>query len=168
MSKHDWSAIETEYVTTQQSLRDLAAQHNVSLRQLGGEASERDWQRKREEHSNKIATERENKVADELSSELAAQDLDAVRELVRVAQLAIKRWESDGHKAGFRDILEALKVIGANQGAVTARTAMSVADEPDDRAVMERIRNVFDGARARRDQQAASDFGDEAGAGWTD
>lgn len=54
--KIDWDEIEFDYISSLASMRELASKYKVSLRQLGGYASDNDWTDKRKAYSNRIAT----------------------------------------------------------------------------------------------------------------
>ena len=49
----DWTAIKTEYITTDISYRDLAVKHDVNLKTLSRRAKLESWPKKREEYVHK-------------------------------------------------------------------------------------------------------------------
>ena len=49
----DWMNIETEYITTRISQRNIAQKYGVSMRTLADHAKADEWSRKREEYRNK-------------------------------------------------------------------------------------------------------------------
>lgn len=58
----DWKTIETEYVTTDISHRDLAAKHGIGRSRLSQYASKEKWSEKRDQHRAKTVAKAVNAV----------------------------------------------------------------------------------------------------------
>ena len=89
-TKYDWDVIEAAYVTGKESLRALAGRYGCALSTVGRQASERDWDSKREQHRNTVASsvQEEKKklsVLDRLKfDELTEGSCDAANALIRL------------------------------------------------------------------------------------
>ena len=64
MASIDWNTIRTEYITTTCSYRDLCDKYNIPLRSLARKAKAEEWQQKRTDFGNTVATKRIQKVAE--------------------------------------------------------------------------------------------------------
>ena len=64
MASIDWNTIRTEYVTSTCSYRDLCEKYDIPLRTLARKAKQEDWQQKRNEFGNTVATMRIQEVAE--------------------------------------------------------------------------------------------------------
>lgn len=89
-AKYDWQAIEADYVTGKLSLRDLAAKHGCVLSTIGRQASNGDWDSKREQyrHDNATAVQEAKKETSVLTrlkyDELTEGSCDAFIALIRL------------------------------------------------------------------------------------
>ncbi len=163
MSKHNWQAIKTEYTTGDMSLRGLAEKYGIHESQVLHRADAERWSDARAEYSIKVASEAETAMR----SKMVRREVSARVMLFDVIDEAVAAWRKNP-KASTRDLAELLRLGLAAQGETTERTAAIVSEEPNDTAIMARIGQIFDGARARGDQPVSSEEGNERGAGWTD
>lgn len=64
MAMIDWNTIRTEYITTTSSYRDLCDKYDIPLRTLARRAKLEDWQQKRNDYGNTVATQCIQKAAE--------------------------------------------------------------------------------------------------------
>jgi hypothetical protein len=88
-AKHDYEAMEREYVTSDLSIRDLARIHGVRHHSIIAEQStRREWSRKREEYKNRSADRAMSHMADKeglrISKEMQVRDnaIEAIDEAI--------------------------------------------------------------------------------------
>lgn len=162
--KHDWDEMEYQYVYESKSIIDLARLHQVSQSNVEAVCSRRKWVEKRR----KVRGDLGEQVAQDAAELLRSESMDALRETVTVLRGAITRWEEEGNKANFKDIIEGLKLLGAMQGQTTSRQAINVTDEPDEADVLARITQAFDAGEEEPSYTRLGDSGEDSGAGWSD
>ena len=79
----NWIKIEKEYVTTEASLRQLAAKYGVGMSSMNRHSRERGWVAKRKAH--------ENAIADKVGARLASAEADEQSDrALRVMQVSDK------------------------------------------------------------------------------
>ena len=83
MADCNWKKIKTEYITTDVSLRKLAAKHNVGESTLFARASKEKWVEQREQHQSKTVA----KTLDAISK----KQVDRATKLVSVADLLLAK-----------------------------------------------------------------------------
>ena len=105
----DWSAIKTEYITTNISYRKLAAKYGVGVSRLGERASDEKWVELREQHRDKTVT----KAVESISTKTAAKNVRIqtvadrlLEKIVAMAETAQGAKEIKALTAALRDIKE--------------------------------------------------------------
>lgn len=83
MADCNWKKIKTEYITTDVSLRKLAAKHNVGESTLFARASKEKWVEQREQHQSKTVA----KTLDAISK----KQVDRAANLVSVADILLAK-----------------------------------------------------------------------------
>ena len=83
MADCNWKKIKTEYITTDVSLRKLAAKHNVGESTLFARASKEKWVEQREQHQSKTVA----KTIDAISK----KQVDRAANLVSVADILLAK-----------------------------------------------------------------------------
>ena len=86
----NWTAIETEYVTGQQSYRAIAKERGISLSAIKEHGKQGEWQRKRAEHRQDCTTRAADKVA-----ETVADTAANLKELINEAALTMAKELND-------------------------------------------------------------------------
>lgn len=170
--KHDWGAIEHEYVTTTKSMREIAKEFQVHENQLMNRALVERWHKKRENFASKLLAEANSETTARAAHLIADKKFDVLKEGIELYKDAVERWQLGGNKVDLREIVELWKPLAAALGEVTERNEVNVSDKPDNAAILARINSVFDGARARAGEptyRAAGDADSEGyGTGWSD
>lgn len=105
----DWSAIKTEYITTNISYRKLAEKYGVGVSRLGERASDEKWVELREQHRDKTVT----KAIESISTKTAAKNVKIqtvadrlLEKIVAMAETAQGAKEIKALTAALRDIKE--------------------------------------------------------------
>jgi hypothetical protein len=164
MATRDWDAIKTEYVTGEISLRDLADKHGLGESYIMEKSAAEHWTDERERHSKTVASETETII----KSKKVRREVSARLLLFDVIDEAVAAWRKKP-RATTHDLAELLKLGLAAQGETTDRTVATVIEgSTDDNAILERINQIFDGARARGDTPVSPEESEEYSTGWTD
>lgn len=69
--KHDWVALETEYIQTKISYRQMAEKYNISLGNIFNYGKKNKWVEKRKQYHDKVIAKTVNKTANFQSNKLA-------------------------------------------------------------------------------------------------
>jgi hypothetical protein len=163
-NKHDWDAIEHEYVTTHKSLREIAKSFNVHESQVLARASSGRWFDKRKKFSINLVSSVQNEVIEALT----AENFDVVMQGIRLFVDGVERWQLAGEAVSYRELVEMWKPLASVLGKTPDRKAINVTDEPDEADILARITEAFDTGEADRSYTSTGDSGEEAGAGWSD
>lgn len=69
--RHDWVALESEYVQGNVSLRDMAAMHKIAFGVISRQAGLANWVEKREQFRDKLRTETENQTIQRAAADIS-------------------------------------------------------------------------------------------------
>lgn len=166
--KHDWDAIQHEYITTHKSMRELSKQFQVHENQLMNRAVVERWHKKRETFTSNLLAEANEDVAERTVKLIADEKFDVLKEGIVLYKDAVERWQIGGNKVDLHEIVDLWKPLAAALGEVTERTQTNVSEHADDAAILARINQAFDTGEESRSYTPVGDSGEEFGSGWTD
>jgi hypothetical protein len=159
-NKVDWNAVRLQYVTGNMSIRDLAEREGIPESTMFYQSTESDWNKQRTEHWSKVVALSEQAIAEkEISARSLAFDVGV--EIVQDWRRNSKRSTSAAEVAGI------LKVLLALQGQAGERIE-HVEGTVSDQELYARINSAFDPGEEEGSTASGADFGEEAGAGWSD
>lgn len=112
----DWLKIKTEYINGGISYRKLAEKHGISFSVLKDKAVKERWTETREQHTNKIRTNTEQKTVEKVSDALSDEAAAKIRiraKLIRMAEKWIDKTEEDIQDTGdYRRIVQSCLDLG--------------------------------------------------------
>ncbi len=171
MARHDWSAIEIEYVTSNASLRDLADQHGMTESLLFKRSVSGGWDAKRKAYGSNLVAETQTQAI--------VEGIDIRVRALRVVNLACDDYESKPTPDKLRALTPALQLAAVLEGYETQRGALTLKDwrdvvakrGGDTEGIVEYAARLARAGLDRGDSGANGSTGSEehvAGAGWTD
>ena len=97
MKNIDWTSIKNEYISSEISMRKLAAKHNVDLKSIATHSKQEGWVAQRKEYHNRVQAKTLQNIEDAASnfqaevSESARKLLDKVNEVLRLEEALAPR-----------------------------------------------------------------------------
>lgn len=172
--KHDWAKLENEYITTNQSQRELALKYDIDPAIIGRFASANNWTEKRQQ----FISETSAKVTEIVSRTRAEQQVAALDVLDVIISLGLQEMASGKAKVTPTATIDALKFREVKGGGIDSRredivkswqdVARDLGVKPED-VIAEFNRTAAGYERGDDSDSRASGFEEqEAGAGWTD
>jgi hypothetical protein len=143
----NWDALETEYITTKISLRELASKHGLSERQVFNRSRQGGWKARRDEWRSKVAAEVQRDVGE------AAGQAGAL--VFKIAHYILSRYFEAISRAGMEfttkdrdwaaDIILRLEEAGKGKDLVLHLDVTKLTDDELD-AIIARRSSVGEGA----------------------
>lgn len=148
-TKIDYAAIEKEYVTGEESLRELARRHDVAWSSLAAKARRAEWNDKRLAFRDSVNRRSYERTADRF----AAEQAEIRNESVMVMRATLRRYaEQLRDKEVTVNTKDAVAAVGALQlllGEPTARSENKVIEFSTGGLAPEDLRRLVEFARAR-------------------
>lgn len=107
----DWKTIETEYVTTDISHRQLAEKYGICRSTISKKATDDKWSEKRNKHRDKTVSKAVNAIASQQANRAARLQTVADKLLTKVERLVDEGEELLTDTSTMRDIARVLKDI---------------------------------------------------------
>lgn len=141
----DWTAIKTEYITTEASYRDLAQKYGVSRNQLGKVGKEEGWVELRRQH-------RDNKVSKTVAA-VEAAEANRARKMQTVANKLLNKIDALVDRC---DLLSDKTIRSLAAALKDLKDVQGVKSDRDAREQEARIRKLEKEARAEEKQAAST------------
>lgn len=109
-ARYDWIAIRAEYVQGNESLRDLAAKHSVNLGRIGERAAREGWAEERERFRNDLQTRTEEKIKDELSTQMSQDRIRVIGVIDSILEQGERQLHGVKDAAGNWVVIPTMKI----------------------------------------------------------
>lgn len=165
-SKVDYSALEQEYITTDISIRALAANHGVSFSAVALQSRKRDWLNKRNAYRESLHKKTVERMADQQATMQAAMNEVVRTESIAVMRATLRRYAQllAEQKVNVtpKDAVDAARQLALMFGEPTERSEAKIVEFSTGGLDPEFLRNLEDLARKRL---AEGNLAEPAGSG---
>lgn len=139
----DWSAIKTEYITTDTSYRKLAQKHGVHYNAIANRAKQEGWISQRNQYCDSTVTKAVDAISD--------KQVDRATKLLSVADLLMEKVEGYMERMEFRDTQSMKHLSGVLKDLKEIQMIRSEADLREQEARIASLRRQADKDSASRD-----------------
>jgi hypothetical protein len=121
--KHDWNALQFEYVSTDISLRDLADKFDMDASLVLKRAASERWLKERKEFAINLLSE--------VQGEAIKQDVSARMMILEASRIALEEWKNNDKASDLAQLAKILELAARVEGLELNKSSVTVKDWRD-------------------------------------